>query len=296
MIQYLLRRLLYSIKIVQVKNFLSFILFSSIFIAACAVSFAIETNIILGLPLNTIGFYSFIFGATLFQYNMHYVLKISAAEDSARLAWTLKNKNVHYLLLLIGFSLIIYSLFSFHLRHFYVLLCLGGISFLYSFPALPFGRKKRLKEYGILKIITLSLLWTLVTVWFPANLMPYDPGLFWLVFAKRFLFMFVLCLLFDMRDVDIDRETGIKTFPVRYGIQNSYYFSYFLLVIFLILSFVQYNYWGHPEFLIAMVLSVVVTFIIIQLTKKHKSDFIFLAGIDGMMLLQALLVYLFSLK
>ena len=227
---------------------------------------------------------------------MHYVLKVSAAEDSARLAWTLRNKNVHYLLLLIGFSLIIYSLFSFHLRHFYVLSCLGGIAFLYSFPALPFGKKKRLKEYGILKIITLSLLWTLVTVWFPANTMPYEPGLFWLVFAKRFLFMFVLCLLFDMRDMDIDRETGIKTFPVRYGIQNSYYFSYLLLVIFLILSFIQYYYWGNPGFLFAMIISAIVTFIIIQLTKKHKSDFIFLAGIDGMMLLQALLVYLFSLK
>ena len=51
-----------------------------------------------------------------------------------------------------------------------------------------------------------------------------------------------------------------------------------------------------PEFLFAMIISVVVTFIVIQLTKKYQSDFIFLAGIDGMMLLQALLVYLFSLK
>ncbi len=255
-----------------------------------------ETNIILGLPLNTLGFYSFIFGATLFQYNMHYVLKVTAAEDSARLAWTRKNKNVHYLLICIGFSLIIFSLFSFHLRHFYVLLCLGAVAFLYSFPALPFGKKKRLKEYGILKIITLSLLWTLVTVWFPANNMPYNTGLFWLVFSKRFLFMLVLCLLFDMRDTEIDRKTGIRTFPVRFGIKNSYYFSYFILVIFLILSFVQYYYWDRPEFLFAMIISVVVTFIVIQLTKKYQSDFIFLAGIDGMMLLQALLVYLFSLK
>lgn len=280
----------------KVKNFLAFILFSSIFIAVCAVSLAIETNIILGLPLNALGFYCFIFGATLFQYNLHYVLKVTAVQDSARLAWTMRNKSVHYLLLFIGFSLIIFSLFSFNLRHFYVLLCLGAIAFLYSFPALPVGKKKRLKEYGILKIVTLSLLWTLVTVWFPVNGLPYDPMLFWLVFIKRFLFMFVLCLLFDMRDRDIDRETGIRTFPVRFGIKNSYYLSYFILVIFLILSFVQHYFWGHPEFLFAMIISVAVTFIVIQLTKKNQSDFIFLAGIDGMMLMQALLIYLFSLK
>jgi 4-hydroxybenzoate polyprenyltransferase len=281
---------------VGVKKFFSFILFSSIFIAACAVFFAIETNFILGLPLNSLGFYSFIFGATLFQYNMHYVLKVTAVDDSARLAWTIKNKKIHYVLLFIGFSLIIFSLFSFHLHHFYVLGCLGIIAFLYSYPALPFGKKKQLKEYGILKIITLSLLWTLVTVWFPVNTMQYDEGLFWLVFTKRFLFMFVLCLLFDMRDFTIDRDSGIRTFPVRFGIKNSYLFSYLTLGIFLILSFVQNHFWEQTGFLYAMIISVVATIIVILSTKKYKSDFIFLAGIDGMMLLQALLVYLFSLK
>lgn len=280
----------------RAKNLLAFILFSSIFIAACAVSFAIETNIILGLPLNSPGFYGFIFGATLFQYNLHYVLKSNAAVNSARLNWSKKNTNIHYLLLLLGFLLIIISLFSFSLKHFYVLIFLGVIAFLYSFPFLPIGKKKRLKEFGILKILTLTLLWTLVTVWFPVNTMAYDPALFWLVFAKRFLFMFVLCLLFDMRDLDVDREEGIKTFPVRFGNKNSYLLSYFILVVFILLSAVQFYYWGQAGFFIAMIISAVATFIVIQITKKNQSDYIFLAGIDGMMLLQALLVYVFSLK
>lgn len=280
----------------RAKNLFSFILFSSIFIAACAVSFAIETNIILGLPLNSVGFYGFIFGATLFQYNLHYVLKSNAAANSARLAWSMKNKNLHYLLLMTGFLLIIISLFSFSLKHFYILPFLGAIAFLYSFPFLPFVKKKRLKEFGILKIITLSLLWTLVTVWFPVNTMSFDPALFWLVLAKRFLFMFVLCLLFDIRDMDIDRKNGIKTFPVRFGSTNSYLLSYLFLIIFILLSALQYYYWGNAGFFIAMVISVLATFLVIEMTKKNQSDYIFLAGIDGMMLLQALLVYVFSLK
>ena len=278
------------------KRLLAFLLFSSIFIALCAVSFAAETNIILGLPLNSAGFYLFIFGATLFQYNSHYVLKSSAAVNSARLAWTIKNKRIHYFLLLLGFLLIIISLFSFSLKHFYILIFLGVIAFFYSFPFLPVGKKKRLKEFGILKILTLTLLWTLVTVWFPVNTMDYDPALFWLVFAKRFLFMFVLCLLFDMRDVDVDRQSGIKTFPVRLGSKNTYLLSYLTLVAFLILSAIQFYYWGQPGFFIAMILSVIATFLVIEITKKNQSDFVFLAGIDGMMLLQALFVYVFSLK
>lgn len=280
----------------ETKNLFSFILFSSIFIAVCAVSFAVETNILLGLPLNSVGFYGFIFGATLFQYNLHYVLKSSAAANSARLAWSLKNKKIHHLLLIAGFILIIISFLSFSLKHFYVLPFLGVIAFFYSFPFLPFGKKKRLKEFGILKILTLTLLWTLVTVWFPVNTMSYDPALFWLVFAKRFLYMFVLCLLFDIRDVEIDRENGIKTIPARFGNINSYKLSYFVLAIFILLSAGQYFFWGHTGFLISMIISCLVTIVIIEMTKKNKSDYIFLAGIDGMMLLQALLVYVFSLK
>ena len=278
------------------KDLLAFILFSSIFIAVCAVSFAIETNIILGLPLNSFGFYGFIFGATLFQYNLHYVQKNKATANSARLAWSRKNKNIHYFLLVLAFLLIIISLVSFSLKHLYVLLLLGVIAFLYSFPFLPFGKKKRLKEFGILKIITLSLLWTLVTVWFPVNTMSYDPALFSFVFAKRFLFMFVLCLLFDIRDADIDSDNGIKTFPVRFGNTKSYLLAYLILGIFLLLSGFQYFYWGNSGIFIAMIISVLVTFLVIQMTKKNHSDYIFLAGIDGMMLLQALLVYVFSLK
>lgn len=273
-----------------------FFLFSSIFIASCAVSFCMETNILLGLPLNTVSFYYFVFGATLVQYNLHYLVKTIAVKDSLRLAWSKRNRLLHFILLGIGILLIIISLFSFHFQHFMVLLCLAGIAFIYSFPVIPFGNKRRIKEYGLLKIITLSFLWTLVTVWFPVNNMLYDSALFLFVFVKRFVFMFVLCLLFDVRDIEIDRKNRINTFPVIYGRKKSYLLSYLLLLLFIILSVFQYFYLPQTGFLTAMVLSAAATFFIIEATKKTNSDFIYLAGIDGMMLLQALLIYLFSLN
>ncbi|MEO8823758.1 MAG: hypothetical protein ABI366_09285, partial [Ginsengibacter sp.] len=151
----------------RIKKIVEFILFSSIFIACCAVGFCIETNILLGLPLNSFSFYCFVFGATLLQYNLHYSTKKIAIKNSERLQWSLKNKKIHFYLLIIGALLILFSFFSFHLKHFLILACLGAISFLYSFPFLPFGKRRRIKDYGFLKIVTLSLLWTLVTVWFP---------------------------------------------------------------------------------------------------------------------------------
>lgn len=278
------------------KKLLEFILFSSIFIAACAVSFCIETNILLGVPLNSFSFYCFVFGATLLQYNLHYSTKKIAVKDSERLRWSYNNKKIHFFLLLVGALLILFSFFYFQLKHFVILALLGAISFLYSFPFLPFAKRRRIKDYGLLKIVTLSLLWTLVTVWFPVNNMPFDKLLFIFVFVKRFIFMFILCLLFDLRDIEIDRKENIDTLPIMLGKKQSYNLSYILLVLFLTIALLQYLYLPQLRFLFAMIVSAAVTFLIIERTKKTNSDFIYLAGIDGMMLLQAFLVYLFSLK
>lgn len=279
-----------------IKKLSGFILFSSIFIASCAVAFCIETNILLGLPLNHFSFYCFVFGATLAQYNLHYLVKTVAVDNSERLAWSQRNKDLHFILLITGSILILFSFFSFYLKHFIILLCLGGISFLYSFPFLPFGKKKRIKDYGSLKILTITFLWTLVTVWFPVNSMSFDTQLFWLVFAKRFVFMFVLCLLFDMRDIEIDGKEKINTLAVKLGRKKSYLLAYFSLILFVIFSIIQYYYLPQKGFLVAMLISAFATLITIVLTKKSNSDYVYLAGIDGMMLLQALLIYLFSLN
>ncbi len=210
--------------------------------------------------------------------------------------WSLRNKGVHKILLVAGCALILISLFSFQLHHFIILIVLGGIAFLYSFPVLPFAKGKRIKDYGLLKIITLALLWTLVTVWFPVSNMPVNTSIFLLVFGKRFIFMFVLCLLFDMRDIEIDKRENIKTLAVILGKKKSYLTAYAGLFLFLVMSLFQYVYWGDARVFIAMIISAALTFLTIEFTKKTNSDLVFLAGIDGMMLLQALLVYIFGLK
>jgi 4-hydroxybenzoate polyprenyltransferase len=281
---------------VGIKKILEFILFTSIFVAGCAVAFCMETNILLDVPFNNFSFYAFVFGATIVQYNLHYIVKKIAVKNSERLTWSQQNKNIHLVLLIAGCILILYSLFSFHLEHFFILFVLGCISFLYSFPFLPFAKKRRIKDYGFLKIITLSLLWTLVTVWFPVSGHAYDHILFVFVFAKRLVFMFILCLLFDMRDIEVDKSENIKTLGVVLGLKKSYLLSYILLVVFLLLCLWQYFYLPQMQFLLPMVISAIATFITIEITRKSNSDFVYLAGIDGMMLLQAILVYLFTLK
>ena len=278
------------------KKLGEFALFSSIFIAICAVSLCMETNLPLHLPLNTFSFYCFVFGATLVQYNLHYLVKTTAVVNSQRLAWSSKNKIIHRVLLCAGVALILFSFLSFRLHHFIILAILATVAFLYSFPVIPFFKKKRIKDYGFLKIITLALLWTLVTVWFPVNNFIFEKNIFVFVFFKRFVFMIMLCLLFDIRDIEIDRQENITTLAVFLGKKKSYLLAYNFLIFFVILSFFQFFYFGDKGVLIAMLLSAAATFFTVELTKKINSDFVYLFGIDGMMLLQAILVYLLSLK
>ena len=250
----------------------------------------IETNVLLHLPLNNFSFYAFVFGATLVQYNLHYIIKATANPGSARLAWSVHNRNIHRFFLLLGLILIIISMLSFHLRHLLLLLFIGLVAFLYSFPFLPFRGKKRIKDFGLLKIITLSLLWTLVTVWFPIVESPFAIISFQLVFLRRFIFIFILCLLFDIRDVPVDKAENINTLPVRMGMAKAYSLAYSLLFFFTMLNVVQViRIAEYPQFW-AMMISALATFFIIRKSRNNRNDLYYLAAVDGMMILQALLV------
>jgi 4-hydroxybenzoate polyprenyltransferase len=272
------------------KKFIEFLCFSSIFVGLCAVSMCIETNLLLHLPLSNISFYAFVFGATLIQYNLHYFIKKTANQNSTRLNWSAQNRGLHRILVLIGLVLVITSLFSFHLRHFLFLILLGLISFLYSVPILPFRQRKRIKDFGLLKIITLSFMWTLITVWFPIVESPFPIISFQLIFLRRFIFIFVLCLLFDVRDIQTDKAENIRTLPVIVGVNRSHRIAYILMMIFILLSLIQYAIAFDIIQLAAMLISAFATFIIVRYSKNNRNDLYYLGAVDGMMLLQALLV------
>ena len=274
----------------MVKKFFEFLFFGSIFISICAVALCVETSLLLHLPLNNFSFYAFIFGGTLLQYNLHYLFKKSAVEGSDRLTWSQKNKTTHRLLIITGIIPVITGLFHFSLYHIILLLVSGIITLLYSVPVLPFKHKKRIKDFGVLKIVTLALVWTLVTVWLPVEQETSIGPSFILIFIRRFIFMFILCLMFDIRDVGIDRIENIRTIPLMAGREKAYRIIYFFLVLFVLVSLLQYFRTGNFIEFNAMLISAFATFFVVKISRTQHSDFFYLSCIDGMMLLQAMLV------
>jgi 4-hydroxybenzoate polyprenyltransferase len=249
-----------------------------------------ETSLLLGLPFNSFPFYLLVFSATLGQYNIHYYIKRDANPDSDRFFWSIGHRNVHLILNIIGAIGVAIGLFHLKPKNFMVLGIIAVITILYSFPLLPFRNKKRLKDFGLLKILTLSYVWTLITVWFPmVTLTRITPG-FKLVFMQRFIFMFALCLAFDIRDMVSDGKKGIRTLPVALGKRRSYLIIYASLLLFLILSILHFRYTLHFMQLNGMIISALATYFVIEYAKNKNSDMLYLASVDGMMLLQAILI------
>jgi 4-hydroxybenzoate polyprenyltransferase len=278
------------------KTIYSTFIYGAIFISLCAVGLCMETSLLLNLPFNSFSFYLVVFSATLGQYNIHYYIKREANPDSDRFLWSLQHRNVHLVLNMIGAVGLIVGLFGLKPKNFIVLGVIAVITILYSFPFLPFKKKKRLKDFGLLKILVLSYVWTLITVWFPMiTLTPITPD-FQMIFAQRFVFMFALCLAFDIRDIHSDQEKGIRTLPVSIGKRWSYLIIYFSLVLFVAISFIHFRSTHHFMQFNAMVISALATYFVIEYSKDVKTDMIYLAGVDGMMLLQAILVGVGSLS
>ncbi len=94
----------------------------------------LQTNLLLHLPLNTFSFYCFVFGATLVQYNLHYLVKKSAVKNSQRLAWSLRNKSVHKVLLGAGIGFNSFQFSKFPAASFYYSGVSRGHCFFILFP------------------------------------------------------------------------------------------------------------------------------------------------------------------
>jgi len=77
---------------------------------------------------------------------------------------------------------------------------------------------------------------------------------------------------------------------VRMGVSKSYRLADIILLIFVLISLIQLIRTSDFPFFHAMLLSALLTRFVIQLTKKFDNDYIYLAGIDGMMLVQTALV------
>ena len=272
-------------------HFLKFFVYSNLFIAFCAVSLCAESQVLIRgwFSVTPVTMQSFF--ATMFVYSMHRFTRLKNDEsDIPRKYYPLLLASV-----IISLAANLIFLFINPLRVNMVLLVLGILSLFYSFGIPGFSMAfLPLRKIPFMKIFLVSFTWATATVALPFLELHHslrDPA-FILIFTRRMLFVFSITVPFDIRDMRFDHESGVRTIPLRFGEDRARWVAYCALFLFVVLSAVQYGIMDPDgaNLLGAMIFSALVSFFLIRNSHTERSPGYFLFWIDGMMLLQFILV------
>lgn len=279
----------------SLHSVVQFLLFTSLFSATCALVLCWATeSLFVGKEIEVFSpLHTFVFACTLVVYNVHYLIKKSTDQLSDQYAWMQQNKLYNYLFLSLG--LLLGAVFAFQMPKviWQICLLLAALSFAYSIPFLPLKNKHRLKDFGWLKIILLSTVWTSVTAILPIVYHQQIVAHYPFEILLRFVFLFILCLAFDIRDRAVDLEAGIFTIPNRIGLVNTYVLITVLCLLYIVLAIVQYLRFGFADRLGIQLLTAITTYWAIHFVRRHPSDKNYLLFVDGQMLLNGLLILIF---
>lgn len=268
------------------------LLYTSVFAAACATGLCMGTEKLLlddTPPLFSM-LHLLVFCSTLLVYNAHYLIKKSTPEISDRFGWSQTNRTWHILFMGIGIIGCGYAALVLPKQILYACFVLAALSFSYSIPLLPFKNKKRLKDFGWIKILVLTTVWTIVTAVLPILFYGKSITDYPYEIMIRFVFMFTLCVAFDIRDMQTDLDAGIATLPNLIGVKNSYHVMTVSMLLFIAMCIIQY--FRHPFLsrLIGELIVAAATKLAIDYARKKPSDRVYLGLVDGMMLLYTIMV------
>lgn len=277
------------------KRFFDFILFGNIYVALGAVSLIQSTCIQLQISSHLFYYCLFVFFSTLFIYNLQRIFYKKAEDNSynsVRRQWIFKNQKTIKLLTLLGFAGAGVFFFFNDYKILFYLSPLFVLSLAYFIPAI------KLRKSAFLKLFTLALVWGITTAVVPAllNISVIDYK-FVLHTLTRFCFILSICIPFDIRDIAIDTAENVSTLPNKYGETITRNIALFFTVIYGVLIGSEY-YFTIISFpvLVGLLISMVATFLFILFASSKRSEYYYVAGIDGTMILQGLILMLISMK
>ncbi len=291
------------------KKLIKFILFSNVFYGICAVALCIETSFQQQIPILHPLFYVVIFCVTILYYTYAYINENSEPIMNAneRSIWYFEKRKIFpftqtFLLILSIFfigillqkNIINFSLID--LKTWLLLLVFPLLAVFYYGNSITGKRFYSLRKFGLFKPFLIGLIWagtvSIIPVFFydlthKSNYI-FQPTTLFLV-VKNWLYISVLCILFDLKDYVTDHNLQLKTFIVRLGLRKTL-FSVVLPMaigswsIFLSLALVKHF---PPIRILFNSIPFVLLIIVSYSMYQRKSILYYLAIIDGLMLVKA---------
>lgn len=246
-----------------------------------------------------------VFSFTFFTYNGQRVIRlknklIHPENLGERLKWVIKYQTI----------LIVFSVFlglvglicSFFISRnsWFILIPMGILSTIYVLPIIPFYKNyPSLRDLPYTKIFIIGLVWSLIIVWLPmadASSFLHFSQKIGLALLQNFLFIIAITLPFDVRDLDFDEKTNLKTIPRLIGVRNSILLAELCLICSITILYYLFPNSAH---FVGLLIGHFITMILILFTAQKRTELFFAGLVEGTILILYFSVlitdYLFSL-
>ncbi|MEO5890225.1 MAG: hypothetical protein ABIQ31_08230 [Ferruginibacter sp.] len=273
------------------RKFFHFILSHSIFIALCAAGLSFQTLQLLSVPVN---FYllAVIFFATLCGYNAYWIVsRFSFNSQQSLRSFLFKNQSLIFVLL-VAFTGLLFCMTKVHLVMYNI-----GITFilliLYAVPVMPFKKLHFTRKAGFVKTVLLAFTWAIVTILIPLQIsMPEMSRAAQLIFINRFLFMLMLCIIFDKRDAAVDKIRGLQSLATDIRPRLLHYLIAFIFICYTIVTVNLLKYQVAPSQVAALVATGLVTLAVYIISLQKRGYLFYYFLVDGLMFLSAMLTWI----
>ncbi len=285
------------------------IFFGNYFYGICAVALSVEAGLQQEFPLNHPLYYILVFLTAVFYYTLAYVGEpVSLDLTNVRSVWYVRSKMAiglrqKFLLALIlccgiAYSIYIWWQFLWAPASSWVLIFVfPAIAALYYGINTKFLGKVNLRKIGWLKPFVIGFTWAGFVTVYPiifssiehaTDFMPEFRNV--LLFIKNFMFVSVLCILFDIKDYATDANQQLKTFVVNTGLRKTIFYIIIPLSAIGLGSFLVYASLNHFSFFKILLNTIPFILLITVAYSLHRRRPIiyYLAIIDGLLLVKAI--------
>jgi hypothetical protein len=286
------------------------IFFGNYFYGICTVALSIEATLQQSYPLSPLLYYVFVFAATVLYYTHAYIAEPAFLDASTnpRTQWYAHNRNFvqasqifFTLVCIISGAWLLIPNWQ-HILHmgwmsWTLVLAFPLTAILYYGSAAPGSATNNLRNQGWIKPFVIGFVWSGPVTLYPIlfhHIMAgteYEPGLIGtLLFVKNFMFITMLCIMFDIKDYVADHNHHLKTFVVRYGLRKTIFYILIPLSLVGLGTFILYAVLRHFPVMRILVNTIPFILLIIVAYSMHrrKSILYYLAIIDGLMLVKAI--------
>jgi 4-hydroxybenzoate polyprenyltransferase len=271
------------------------------------VALSIEASLQQHSSLNSLPYYCFVFVSTVLYYTHAYVAEPKGNAANKRSNWYYENRKLirraqillTILFLFLGWHLIRENreaILQTNLLQWTLILVFPLVAALYYGSASPQRATHSLRNNGWLKPFVIGLVWAGAVTVYPVlfgsieHQTAYAPD--WvsvLLFIKNFMYITMLCVMFDIKDYAADHNQQLKTFVVRYGLRKTIFYFIIPLSLVGLGTFILFAI--LRDFPVLRILINTIPFILLIIVAysmhRRKSILYYLAIIDGLMLVKA---------